>query len=258
MSEFWGRVEQLEGQRLETAQQRKPFLVARVGREQVQILPESGKRVLRSIRRDPIEQIARLQLPAEELRRRAAEEFPSSRVTSYLAAIVLAAGGVVLESDSDSTAPASSGSLTRLDTRLESEGAEFLVLGQLLLARIAAYKTYTNMPGYDLVATDPERGSSARIQVKSRWRTGAPGFPIRNFACDFVVFARLNRGSKDGRSAAKAPEYFVFPREVVEQAPRSANWSKVLIKDIPDVDGYRDRWDLVREFLRGRVPIRNA
>lgn len=43
--------------------------------------------------------------------------------------------------------------MPRLDTRLEAEGAEFLVLGQLLLQRIASYKTYTNMPGYDLVAT---------------------------------------------------------------------------------------------------------
>jgi len=47
--------------------------------------------------------------------------------------------------------------MSRLDTRLESEGAEFLVLGQLLIHRIAAYKTYTNMLGYDLVATHPER-----------------------------------------------------------------------------------------------------
>lgn len=42
--------------------------------------------------------------------------------------------------------------MPRLDTRLESEGAEFLVLGQLLIARIPTYKTYTNMPGWDLVA----------------------------------------------------------------------------------------------------------
>ncbi len=46
--------------------------------------------------------------------------------------------------------------MERQDTRLESEGAEFLVLGQFLINRIVAYKTYTNMPGYDLVATNPE------------------------------------------------------------------------------------------------------
>ena len=63
--------------------------------------------------------------------------------------------------------------MARLDTRLEAEGAEFLALGQLLLHKIASYKTYTNMPGYDLVATNPESNKSAMVQVKSRWRTGA-------------------------------------------------------------------------------------
>jgi hypothetical protein len=43
-----------------------------------------------------------------------------------------------------------------------------------------AHKTYTNMPGYDLVATNPDRNKAARIQVKNRWRTNAPGFAIKN------------------------------------------------------------------------------
>ena len=41
---------------------------------------------------------------------------------------------------------------TRKDTKLESERAEFLVLGRLLLEKITAFKTYTNFPGYDLIA----------------------------------------------------------------------------------------------------------
>ena len=98
--------------------------------------------------------------------------------------------------------------MKRLDTRLEAEGAEFLALGQLLLHKIASYKTYTNMPGYDLVATNPESNKSAMIQVKSRWRTGASGFPIKNFGCDFVIVVLLNRGSKDGKKE-------VFPAKVL-------------------------------------------
>ena len=58
--------------------------------------------------------------------------------------------------------------MARQDTKLESEGAEFLVLGQLLIRGINTYKTYTNMPGYDLVATRPAKNTSVRIQVKSR------------------------------------------------------------------------------------------
>jgi hypothetical protein len=59
-------------------------------------------------------------------------------------------------------------------TRKESEGAEFLVLGQLLIQGIPAYKTHTNLRGYDLVAAWPETKRVARIQVKSRCATTAP------------------------------------------------------------------------------------
>jgi hypothetical protein len=148
--------------------------------------------------------------------------------------------------------------MPRLETRLESEGAEFLVLGNLLLERIPTYKTYTNMPGYDLVATNPERNISAKIQVKSRWRTNAPGFLIRSFNCDFVVFCRLNRGSKTGRAKILPPEYFVLPVEIVKAVHRSGNWGKLYLRDIPDVEKYRDRWDLIRAFLQLPPIIRGA
>jgi len=137
----------------------------------------------------------------------------------------------------------------KLDTKLESEGAEFLVLGQLLLNRIAAYKTYTNMPGYDLIATNPEANTSARIQVKSRWRTGATGFPISRFDCDFVVTAFLNRGSKDGTKQVKAPDFFVIPVDVVKGLPRDSHWSKVDLKHVPELDQYKDSWQLISQFL---------
>lgn len=141
--------------------------------------------------------------------------------------------------------------MLRLDTRLESEGAEFLVLGQLLLHRIAAYKTYTNMPGYDLVATNPERNTSAKIQVKSRWRTGATGFPIKNFDCDFVVAAFLNRGSKDGKKEILSPEYYVIPVDLIRALPRDVRWSKVDLKNLPERERYRESWKQIADFLSG-------
>lgn len=140
--------------------------------------------------------------------------------------------------------------MLKLDTRLEAEGAEFLVLGQLLLNKIASYKKYTNMPGYDLVATNPGSNKSAMIQVKSRWRTGAAGFPIRNFGCDFVVVVLLNRGSKDGKKEIFPPNYHVFPVEIVKAVPRSENWGKVNLRDIPNYKAYEDRWNLISELLR--------
>lgn len=139
--------------------------------------------------------------------------------------------------------------MPRLDTKLEAEGAEFLVLGQLLLHKIASYKTYTNMPGYDLVATNPESNKSAMVQVKSRWRTGAGGFPIKNFDCDFVVVVLLNRGSKDGKKEILPPRYYVFPVGVIEAAPRGKDWGKVNLKDIPNYEEYEEKWYLISEFL---------
>jgi hypothetical protein len=54
---------------------------------------------------------------------------------------------------------------SRKDTKLESEGAEFLVLGFLLLNKISAFKAYVNFPGYDLIAVDAESNTSTQNQV---------------------------------------------------------------------------------------------
>ena len=86
---------------------------------------------------------------------------------------------------------------TRKDTKLESEGAEFLVLDRLLLEKITAFKAYTNFPGYDLIATSAEHNTSARIQVKSRYQTNWDGFIINNFDCEFVVFEGLFKTEKE-------------------------------------------------------------
>jgi hypothetical protein len=145
----------------------------------------------------------------------------------------------------------------RRDTRLEAEGAEFLVLGALLLERIPTYKTYTNMPGYDLVATNAKRSRTARIQVKSRWGTGTSSFPIKSFECDFVVFARLNRGSTSGTATVRDPEFFVFPTRLVRRLPRTRGWGKVAVTGVKDWKLYKSRWDLIRAFLEGKSARRS-
>ena len=142
--------------------------------------------------------------------------------------------------------------MPKLDTRLESQGAEFLVLGALLLERIPTYKNYTNMPGYDLVATNAERHRSARIQVKSRWGTGTSTFPIKSFDCDFIVFARLNRGNKVGTAAVRDPEFFVFPVHMLRALPRSKGWGKIAVTGVKNWKTYKSRWDLIRAFLAGK------
>jgi hypothetical protein len=145
----------------------------------------------------------------------------------------------------------------RLDTSLESSGAEFLVLGNLLVEGIQAFKAYTNFPGYDLIAANAEKNLSCRVQVKSRFATDFDGgFPIKNFDCDFVVFVALNRGyhyrrKKNGNDTGKRDrDFYVFPVEAVREARRPENtWGKVFLRHMDDAKGYVSRWDLVRSHL---------
>jgi len=149
------------------------------------------------------------------------------------------------------------GKADRLDTSLESAGAEFLVLGNLLVEGIQAFKAYTNFPGYDLIAANAEENLSCRIQVKSRWATDFDGgFPIKNLDCDFVVFVALNRGYRYRRkkhgedTGRREPEFYVFPVEVVREARRpESSWNKVFLRHIEDAKGYVSRWDLVQSHL---------
>jgi hypothetical protein len=144
----------------------------------------------------------------------------------------------------------------RKDTKLESQGAEFLVLGCLLIEGVSCYKSYVNFPGYDLTAVDPRTKKVARIQVKSRWATNYDrSFPIKNFDCDFVVHVALNRGFSFGKkvsdqSGINDPVFYVFPVQVVRLAQSKDTWGKVPIKRIPDFESYIARWSLIKDYLQ--------
>ena len=147
----------------------------------------------------------------------------------------------------------------RKNTQLESEGAEFLVLGNLLMIGIPAYKAYTNMAGYDIVATNPEKNTSVRIQVKSRFQTDWDGFIINNFESDFVVFVALNRGyarkKKTFGSGIMNPEFYIFPMDyVMKIRDTENNWGKIIKSRMENYEEYRDRWNLIRLNLDNVVP----
>lgn len=114
--------------------------------------------------------------------------------------------------------------LPRQNTKLEAEGAEFLVLGHLLIEGVSCFKAYVNFPGYDLIATNAEKSRIARIQVKSRWATDYDkSFPIKNYNCDFVVHVALNRGYRFSKKNSKTlgiaePEFFIFPVDAIRVA----------------------------------------
>ena len=142
----------------------------------------------------------------------------------------------------------------RLDTKLEAEAAEFLVLDHLLLNRISAFKAYVNFPGYDLIATNADNNSSARLQVKSRYRTDWDGFIIKNLNCDFVIFVALNRGygkqRKKSDSGIAPPEFYVLPIGWVESVRDPDNaWGKIVKNRLVGIEAFKDRWDLISSYL---------
>jgi hypothetical protein len=147
----------------------------------------------------------------------------------------------------------------RRDTRLEAEGAEFLVLGSLLAEGIPAWKAYTNFPGYDILAGDPTGQRTCRIQVKSAFWTGSRTWQIRSFDCDFVCCVRLNRGYRGGPrvragDGKKAPDIFVFPRRVARRAYEETElgWASISLGRMRDAGQYLQDWKAISEFLRAK------
>lgn len=131
------------------------------------------------------------------------------------------------------------------------------MLGNLLIEGIQAFKTYTNFPGYDLIATNAEKNTSCRVQVKSRWATDYDGgFPIKNLDCDFVVLVALNRGYRYRRRKSETetgrrdPDFYIFPTEVVRAArDPNSSWNKAFLKRIEEPEQYLSNWASIRDFL---------
>jgi hypothetical protein len=142
----------------------------------------------------------------------------------------------------------------RKNTQLESAGAEFFVLGQLLIEGISAYKSYQNFKGYDIIAVNPEENLTARVQVKSRYQTGWDGFIIKNFDCDFVVLITLNRGytrpRKNGDLGKRPPDCYVFPTEYLKSIEvYPGGWGKIAKSKLKDLETYKNQWSLINSFL---------
>jgi hypothetical protein len=157
---------------------------------------------------------------------------------------------------------------------MHSEGAEFLVLGQLLIRGIHASKAYTRFPGWDLLATNPQTGQTCRVQVKARLATDFDGgFPIKSFDAEFVVLAALNRGYRYARArrqlrdrtdtGERDPQFFVLPMPVVAEvctnAPTWGTASKVYMRRvIPNWEQYESAWHLIAQHLDLSVADRSA
>jgi hypothetical protein len=152
--------------------------------------------------------------------------------------------------------------LTSAQTKLHSEGAEFLVLGQLLILGIHATKAYVNYPGWDVLALNPELNKSLKIQVKSRFASDSLGFLIKNLDFDYLVLVRLNRGNRYSgiNPDSKKPQFWIIPKSDVQvaiQNPKTRSslgvW-RITHKHLPKPpEKYEDNWISIAKKLEVNI-----
>jgi hypothetical protein len=121
--------------------------------------------------------------------------------------------------------------LARDDTTLEAAGAEHLVVGGLLIDGLPAFRAYPIRLAtiYSLSTQD---SPVLKVQVKSRGAVDSGAFRIESFDLDFVIFVRLNRGTKASRKAGQ--------REGALASPE-ARLPKGWLRSHPD---FLENWDL--------------
>ena len=154
--------------------------------------------------------------------------------------------------------------MKRLDTKLFSTGAEFLVMSRLLLANIQTYKTYINFEGYDLVCVNPLKNLSAKIQVKSKNFLNDSSFYLNSDEknkSDFYVFAQTNSIKKvNGENKLLfdvEPKLFIIDYETVNKFKKidgnGSPWISISAKNIPNISDYLNNWKSIKKFIK--LPI---
>lgn len=145
--------------------------------------------------------------------------------------------------------------MARDDTTLEAAGAEHMVVGHFLIDGLQAFRAYANQAGYDLLVVDPKTQRSVKVQVKSRVAVDSGSFRIKSFDFDFVIFVRLNRGTKSSRKTglregALAPEFYIVPKGSLEQKSENGvvRVPKGWLRDHPE---FLDDWGSIKKALGG-------
>ena len=151
--------------------------------------------------------------------------------------------------------------LTTEQRRLQAEGAEFLVLGQLLIRHINAAKAYTNFPDWDILAFNAQRNKQVRIQVKSRYASDSIGFILKSTNFEFLVVNHLNMGlryTKGKRFTPESdiPQFWVIPQtavlKAIKESPKNkyGEWN-LSLRMFPDkAKEFENAWHLISEALK--------
>ena len=145
------------------------------------------------------------------------------------------------------------------ESKQRTEGAEFLVLGNLLIRGVHANKAQTKYPGWDVFALNLDSNKPVRIQVKSKVWLENLTFSVINNDFDFIALVRLNQISQHAEPSETrvgTPQYWIIPKEDLEseftnlktKSPTSeVKFSLSQLPKIPDF--YENNWNLIIKFL---------
>jgi len=156
----------------------------------------------------------------------------------------------------------------RLDTKLFSNGAEFLVMAKLLLTNIQTYKSYVNFEGYDLVCVNPIKNISAKIQIKSKNFLNDTSFYLNSddkAKPDFYVFVQTNSIKKEKEKYIlisdnkKEPMLYVLDLKTVEtlrkQDKKGTYYLSISETQFTERDLYLNNWNMIKKFLGMELDI---
>ena len=148
----------------------------------------------------------------------------------------------------------------RKDSKLTQEGAEKLIVSNLLIRDIECYQAYGNQKSYDLIAIAKNGKKTARIEVKSRHNQYAKKITGSNFKHktppfpDFYVSVFIKSFKNKIQVSPNKIEIdiLVLPKNIVHSKKHTHIGEKgnyFYPNRLDDINKYLNNYELITDFL---------
>ncbi len=145
-------------------------------------------------------------------------------------------------------------------SKFTQEGAEKLIVSNLLIRDIECYQAYENQKSYDLIAISKNGKKTARIEVKSRQNNHSRKITNSNFMQkspplpDFYVsvFIKSYKNNKKVLPNDVETEVLVLPKSIVHSKKNTAVGQKgkyFYPNKLQNIHQYLDNYELITKFL---------
>lgn len=146
------------------------------------------------------------------------------------------------------------------NSKFSQEGAEKLILSNLLIRDVECYQAYENQKSYDLIAISKDGKKTAKIEVKSRHNEYTKNISGSNFKLknspfpDFYVsvFIKSYNNKKKLLPNAVEEELLILPTSVVHSKKHISIGKKGTYfypNKLKDLDKYLNNFELITDFL---------